>query len=159
MTLAELNRLPEHRAEAEFTRCCGSMRWARLMSGERPFGSAEVLAAVAQRLWWSLAAADWLEAFAAHPRIGEHARSAWAAEEQAGTAAMSDAVRQRLAHLNHEYEGRFGYTFVVSATEKSADDVLHTLERRLLNEPAEELQIAADEERKITGLRLAKLLT
>jgi len=159
VTLIELNRLPEHRAEAEFTRCCGSMRWARLMSGERPFGSAEVLAAVAQRLWWSLAAADWLEAFAAHPRIGERARSAWAAEEQAGTATMSDTTRQRLAHLNHEYEGRFGYTFLVCATGKSADDLLQILERRLLNEPAEELQIAADEQRKITGLRLARLLT
>ncbi len=83
----------------------------------------------------------------------------WAAEEQAGTAAMSDAGRQRLAHLNHEYERRFGYTFLVCATGTSADDMLQILERRLLNEPAEELQIAADEQRKITGLRLAKLLT
>jgi hypothetical protein len=59
VTLVELNRLPEARAEAELSRCCGSMRWARLMSTERPFASVAVLAAVAQRVWWSLAAADW----------------------------------------------------------------------------------------------------
>ncbi len=159
MTLVELNRLPEHRAEAEFARCCGSMRWARLMVGERPFGSPEVLAAVAQRLWWSLAAADWLEAFAAHPRIGERAGSAWATEEQARAAPMSDDVRQRLSQLNHVYEHRFGYTFLVCATGKSADEMLQILERRLRHEPAEELQIAADEQRKVTEVRLTKLLT
>lgn len=159
MTLVELNRLPDHRAEAEFGRCCGSMRWARLMAGERPFGSADVLLAVAQRLWWSLAVADWLEAFAAHPRIGEQVRSGWTAEEQVGAASMSAQLRDRLARLNQEYERRFGYTFLVSATGKGADEMVGILERRLRNEPAEELQIAADEQRKITELRLAKLLT
>lgn len=159
MTLVELNRLPDHRAEAEFARCCGSMRWARLMAGERPFGSVEVLRAVGQRLWWSLAAADWLEAFAAHPRIGEQARSAWSAEEQAGAASMPGELRDRLARLNQEYERRFGYTFLESATGKAAGEMVGILERRLRNEPAEELQIAADEQRKITELRLAKLLT
>jgi OHCU decarboxylase len=159
MTLVELNRLPEYRAETEFARCCGSIRWARLMTAERPFGSVEVLAAAAQRLWWSLVAADWLEAFAAHPRIGERAGSAWAAEEQAGAASMSDEMRQRFADLNHDYERRFGYTFLVCATGRSADEMRLILERRLHNEPAEELQIAADEQRKITDQRLAKLVT
>src|SRR4029450_8406359 len=82
MTLVELNRLPDTRAEAEFMRCCASHRWAHLMAAERPFAGVSVMAAVAQRLWWSLAAADWLEAFAAHPRIGEQATSARAAVEQ-----------------------------------------------------------------------------
>jgi OHCU decarboxylase len=159
VTLVELNRLPDHRAEAEFARCCGSMRWARLMAAERPFGSVDVLAAVAQRLWWSLAAADWLEAFAAHPRIGEQARSAWSAEEQAAASSIPGQLRDRLARLNQEYEHRFGYTFLVSATGKTAEAMAGILERRLRNEPAEELQIAADEQRKITELRLAKLLT
>jgi OHCU decarboxylase len=158
VTLTELNRLSDQRAEAEFGRCCGSMRWARLMAAERPFSSLDVVAAVAQRLWWSLVAADWLEAFAAHPRIGERSSTVWSAEEQARAAVMSDAARDRLARLNHAYENRFGYTFVVSATGKPIEDILETLERRLRNEPADELQIAADEERKITALRLMKLL-
>jgi OHCU decarboxylase len=159
MTLIELNRLPEFRAEAEFLRCCGSHRWAHLMAAECPFANTDVLAAVAQRLWWSLAAADWLEAFAAHPRIGERATSAWSAQEQAHAAAAGDDVRQRLAHGNRAYEQRFGYTFLVCATDKSAAELLTILERRLRNEPGDELQIAADEQRKITDLRLTKLVT
>lgn len=159
MTLAELNRLPEARAEAELTRCCASQRWAHLMAAERPFAGASVMAAVAQRLWWSLAAADWLEAFAAHPRIGERTPSAWPAQEQGRAAEIGDDVRARLAAGNREYEKRFGYTFIVCATGKSAEEMLAILEQRLHHEPADELQIAADEQRKITELRLNKLIT
>jgi OHCU decarboxylase len=159
MTLAEFNRLPEARAEYELMRCCAAHRWAHLMAAERPFAGASVMAAVAQRLWWSLAAADWLEAFAAHPRIGERTPSAWAAQEQGRAAEIGDDVRARLAAGNRAYEKRFGYTFIVCATGKSAEEMLAILEQRLDHEPADELQIAADEQRKITELRLNKLIT
>jgi OHCU decarboxylase len=159
MTLVELNRLPDSRAEAELMRCCASHRWAHLMTAERPYANASVLAAVAQRLWWSLVAADWLEAFAAHPRIGEQTTSAWSAQEQAHAVETGDEVRARLAAGNREYEKRFGYTFIVCATNKSAEDLLTILEQRLHNEPGDELQIAADEQRKITELRLNRLIT
>jgi 2-oxo-4-hydroxy-4-carboxy-5-ureidoimidazoline decarboxylase len=159
MTVVELNRLPGVQAEAELMRCCASHRWAHLMTAERPFANLEVMSAVAKRLWWSLAAADWLEAFAAHPRIGERAATAWSEQEQARAMATGDASRSRLAAGNRAYEERFGYTFIVCATKKSAEEILSVLEQRLHNEPADELQIAADEQRKITELRLKKLIT
>ncbi len=159
MTLAELNLLTTERAQMQLLRCCGAKRWARLMAEKRPFAGVDVLSATAERLWWSLEAADWLEAFAAHPRIGESATSAWSAEEQSGAASASAAVRTRLAQANHAYEQRFGYTFIVCASGQSALDLLAALERRLSARPADELQVAAVEQRKITGLRLEKLLT
>src|SRR5215468_11950365 len=100
MTVAELNRLTDIRAEAELLRCCASHRWAHLMAAERPFSDLAVMRVIAQRLWWSLAAADWLEAFAAHPRIGERATSTWSAQEQAAASAMEHDVRQRLTAGN-----------------------------------------------------------
>jgi 2-oxo-4-hydroxy-4-carboxy-5-ureidoimidazoline decarboxylase len=159
MTVAELNRLTDARAEGELMRCCASHRWAHLMAAERPFASRAVMAAVAQRLWWSLAAADWLEAFAAHPRIGDRATTAWSAQEQARAMETGDALRVRLVTGNRAYEERFGYTFIVCASDKSAEEIMAILEHRLRNEPADELQIAADEQRKITELRLRKLIT
>ena len=45
------------------------------------------------------------------------------------------------------------------ATAKSAEEILVILEQRLRNEPEDELQIAADEQRKITEIRLNKLIT
>ena len=159
MTVAELNRLPDARAQAELLRCCASHRWAHLMAVERPFSNLAVMRVIAQRLWWTLAAADWLEAFAAHPRIGERATSGWSAQEQARVIEAADVAHARLAAGNRAYEERFGYTFIVCATDKSADDILTMLEERLHHEPADELQIAADEQRKITDLRLNKLIT
>jgi OHCU decarboxylase len=159
MTVAELNRLPDINAEAELLRCCASHRWAHLMAAERPFSNLAVMRVVAQRLWWSLAAADWLEAFAAHPRIGERATSAWSAQEQARATDTGAVAHARLVAGNRAYEDRFGYTFIVCATDKSADEILTTLEERLHHEAADELQIAADEQRKITELRLNKLIT
>src|SRR5262249_54030193 len=158
MTVAELNRLADVRAEAELLRCCASHRWAHLMAAERPFANLAVMRVMAQRLWWSLAAADWLEAFAAPPPIGERATSAWAAQEQARAAETGGAAHARIVAGNRAYEERFGYTFIVCATDKSADEILITLEERLRHEPADELQIAADEQRKITELRLNKLI-
>ena len=159
MTLANLNLLSSTHAQAEMLRCCGSVRWARLMAEHRPFTTLDVLFATAEHLWWSLETADWLEAFAAHPRIGEHGTSAWSIEEQSSAASPSDDVRSRLAKGNHEYERKYGYTFLVCATRRPAEDLLAALERRLPAVPAEELQVAAAEQRKITGLRLEKLLT
>jgi 2-oxo-4-hydroxy-4-carboxy-5-ureidoimidazoline decarboxylase len=71
--------------------------------------------------------------------------------------ATADAV-EKLARLNREYEEKFGFIFIVCATGKSSDEILALLEKRLPNEPAAELPIAAAEQAKITELRLRKLL-
>lgn len=158
MTLDVLNAAPAARAEMELLRCCGSKRWAAAMTAARPFHTEDALFATAERVWWSLDVADWLEAFAAHPRIGDRPSTAWSVQEQAAASAPGDDVRARLAAGNHAYETRFGYTFLVSATGRTAEDLLQVLERRLGGTAADELQIAAAEQRKITTLRLEKLL-
>ncbi len=166
MTLAALNALPADEARAAFELCCGAARWAAAMCAARPFEDRAALEAAAERAADALARADWLEAFAHHPRIGDveslrvkFARTAaWAGREQGGTAGASDATLAALAEGNRAYERRFGYIFIVFATDKSADEMLALLRARLGNEPADELAIAAGEQRKITRLRLAKLL-
>ena len=159
MTLEELNGLPPDRAAAEFTRCCGSARWARTMTNERPFADADALAAAAHRVWSSLAAADWLEAFSAHTRIGGETTSRWSAEEQSAASSAPRDARDRIARGNFQYEQRFGYTFIVCATGRLAGEILASLEERLGNSVDNELIVAAEEQRKITELRLRKLIT
>ena len=162
MDLAGLNRLDRSAAERELLRCCGSTRWARAMAAVRPFADLAGIAAEADKIWRGLGPDDWREAFAAHPRIsappsGES--GAWARQEQAGARTASDAVRDRLASANQQYEARFGHIFIVCATGKTAEDMLAILEHRLTNPPAAELGVAAEEQRKIMQLRIGKLLT
>jgi OHCU decarboxylase len=108
---------------------------------------------------------DWLEAFACHPRIGERkaahatAKSAtWSSQEQSSAAVAESDVLDELARGNDLYEQRFGFTYIVCATGKSADEMLAILNRRLARDRAAELREAAEQQRQITQIRLGKWL-
>ena len=165
-SLNRLNELSADDARSEFLKCCGSRAWAREMSAARPFATVKELLAESDRLWQALSEEDRLEAFRSHPKIGERkpaagqseTAQAWSAQEQSRTQTASAEVLDALAERNREYENRFGFIFIICATGKSADEMLTMLERRMSNDYADELQIAAEEQRKITELRLKKLL-
>jgi allantoicase len=155
-----LNTLAADAAATALRRCCGSMRWVDAMLAARPFEDAAALARIGERAWWSLAEADHLEAFAAHPKIGDASSSApgWSSAEQAGAAAAAATTRGELAAANREYEAKHGFIFIVCATGRSADAMLADLRARLANARADELRTAAEEQAKILRLRLAKLI-
>ena len=48
--------------------------------------------------------------------------------------------------------------FLISAAGRDADEILAALTERLGNDPATELRVAAEEHRRITRLRLEKLM-
>ena len=135
------------------------------MAETRPFTDFGELTNKADEIWKALDPKDWLEAFAAHPKIGsskaapsQKARAAdWSKNEQSGTATASDLVLSDLEETNRLYAEKFGYIFIVCASGKSAEEMLGLAKRRLDNDPASELAIAADEQAKITRLRLEKL--
>jgi len=160
-----LNTMSADEAEAALLACCGSRAWTRRMAEARPFQNQAELLQTADDLWWSLAPEDWLEAFAAHPRIGERAggeeeRSRqWAEQEQAGARDAGVETLREIAELNRRYEQKFGFLFIVCATGKSAETMLDLLRRRLENDPETEIRAAAEEQRQITRLRLEKLLS
>lgn len=154
-----LNTLSPEVARAALGECCGASAWVERMAGGRPFASDAALFEAADRIWWALAPGDWLEAFARHPRIGERNGGAWSTQEQSAASSATDATRKALAQGNREYEKRFGHVFLICATGLSADQMLGELTRRLANDPARELHLAAAEQAKITRLRLEKLVT
>lgn len=163
--LARWNALPAEAAERELADACAARRWVVAVAAERPFDSFDSLVAAAERAFDCLAPEDWLEALAAHPRIGERADAGrqsargerFSAGEQAGAADAPAAVATALAAGNWRYEARFGHTYVVCASGRSGEEMLALLERRLANEPAAELVVAAEEQRRITRLRLERL--
>jgi len=136
------------------------------MTEERPFASAEALLTTAEKIWWSLNQEDWFEAFRSHPKIGEQKAAAtistdaqqWSKQEQSSMSQAASDTRRELAHLNEQYEHKFGYIYIVCATGKSPEEMLSILKRRMDNAPAEELRVAAAEQARITELRLKKLL-
>ena len=192
--LERFNGLPEEAAVAELLAVCHSRRWAERVAAGRPYADLAALQQAADQVWTGLGPDDWLEAFAAHPRIGERGgasadwsrreqagvgaadwleafkahprigeggsggRSAdWSRQEQAGVGGAAE-VRERLAAGNAEYERRFGHVFLISAAGRDAAEILDALQARLGNDPGTELRVAAGEHRRITRLRLEKLV-
>ena len=163
--IATFDRLPVEAASEMLRACCGATRWMEGMLARRPFGSIHMLLAGADEVWTTLGPADWREAFEHHPRLGdaggvatqdERAR-AWSSGEQSGMAAAGTVERAVLAAANAAYEARFGYICIICATGLNVADIVMLTEERLRNEPDEELPVAAEEQRKITRLRLLKL--
>ncbi len=163
--LERLNQVSPAEAEAELLKCCGSKNWARAMAQLRPFRDAGALADAADRIWRQLGREDWLAAFRCHPRIGEKPAQGgsaetrrWAKQEQSGAQSAKGDIRAALAEGNRAYEVRFGHIYIVCATGRTSEEMLALLGQRLQNDPETELRIAAEEQRKITQLRLEKLL-
>jgi OHCU decarboxylase len=163
--LAEWNSAGEAAALDTMIACCGARRWAAAMVALRPLTNIVALSEAADRMWSTMEEADWMEAFACHPRIGErkaaHATAqsmAWSRQEQASASDAAEGVMAELAEGNAKYEQRFGFTYIVCAIGRSADEMLDILKRRLANDRTEELREAAEQQRQITQIRLGKWL-
>lgn len=164
--LERLNGLAAEDAVRELLTCCGSRMWARAMADARPFSGADALLRRADEVWWALDEEDWREAFRSHPRIGERKAEAgqtdreraWSSGEQAGMQTAAQATQAALAEGNRAYDARFGFIYIVCATGRSAEEMLAILTERLGNDPTAEIRVAAEEQRKITRIRLEKLL-
>ncbi|HEY0831617.1 MAG TPA: 2-oxo-4-hydroxy-4-carboxy-5-ureidoimidazoline decarboxylase [Candidatus Dormibacteraeota bacterium] len=158
--IAPFNALPSKEAEERLYGCFAHRAWAAHVAAGRPYKDLAEVIAVAESAWSGLGADDWFEAFAAHPRIGEtggHA-PATSEREQSRLARGSDVTLSAIAAENREYEKRFGRVFLIAASGRTAGEILAELRRRMGNDAATELRVAAAEQRKITRLRLEALL-
>lgn len=167
--LRALNALPAPDAQKALLSTCASTAWASAMAKKRPYKSLDDLITKGRDLWAKATEADILQAFAAHPRIGEKAPAptshataqskSWSSGEQSKVTQASERAKKRLAAANAAYEKKFGRIYIVCATGKTAEEMVAIAEKRLKNGPAKELKVAAAEQGKITELRLRKLVT
>lgn len=167
MTVAEFNGLPDEEKSRHLFNCCGSQAWVGRMLTVFPVEDLAMVIQKANESWMKCEEADFLEAFSHHPKIGDvstlkekfAATASWAANEQSGVKHAQEQVLHGLAERNEQYEKKFGYIFIVCATGKSAEEMLELLNSRLGNLPADEIKIAAEEQQKITKIRLEKLFS
>ncbi len=165
MTIGDFDYLPVEYKRELLEKCCGSEEWIDKMIAAPPAEDLFTLLKTAEEKWNECSERDWLEAFEHHPKIGDVSSlkkkfahtAALASNEQSGVNTASEKNLQELVKGNDEYEKKFGYIFIVCATGKSAEEMLAILKSRLLNNPEDEIKIAAEEQNKITKLRLEKM--
>jgi len=164
--IARFNQDSQAHARKALLDCCGSKKWAEDLLAKRPFESVAHLIAASDKIWTSLGRKEWLAAFRHHPAIGagqakgkqsETARR-WSAGEQSVAQQAPPETLAVLAAANEAYQTAFGHVFLVCAEGKTSEEILKNLQERLSNSPEVELRNAAEEQRKITRLRLEKLL-
>lgn len=165
MNYLDINKQSEQNATHAFMQCCTSSTWVNKMVASRPYNNADELYEAANQHWIGLDEKDYLEAFDGHPKIGDvnslRAKYAntkeLAAGEQSGMSEADEQTINELAQGNSDYEAKFGFIFIVCATGKSAAQMNELLQARLGNDRDTELRNAAEEQRKIFHIRLAKL--
>jgi 2-oxo-4-hydroxy-4-carboxy-5-ureidoimidazoline decarboxylase len=165
MTIAEFDHLGVEEKKTLLQQCCGSTSWVNNMLAALPAEDLVDLLETAEEQWYACHEPDWREAFSHHPKIGDistlkekfAATAHFAEGEQSSIQQAAEQTLQQLAEGNQAYENRFGYIFIVCATGKSADEMLQLLQQRLYNNPEVEIQIAMEEQLRITKLRLEKL--
>ncbi|MGC1507379.1 2-oxo-4-hydroxy-4-carboxy-5-ureidoimidazoline decarboxylase [Ketobacter sp. MCCC 1A13808] len=167
MNLNTLNTMPISQAGDTFRQCCAATGWVDGMVRSRPYATLVSILNTSDHIWMDMRESDLLEAFSAHPQIGNvdslrqkyASTKAMAAGEQASVQQATEETIQALVKGNAEYLEKFGFIFIVCATGKSADEMLALLHARLPNSRPQELQNAAEEQHKITALRLEKLFS
>ncbi len=158
--LERFNRLPKDDVSKALYATFADHRWVTEVAAGRPYADIDALLAATEAAFAELDAAGWLRAFKAHPRIGERGGESPAASEneQSRVRQGSAATLAALADENRRYEERFGFVFLIAAAGKSGDEILEQLRTRMANDRETELAQAAEEHRKITRMRLGRML-
>jgi 2-oxo-4-hydroxy-4-carboxy-5-ureidoimidazoline decarboxylase len=154
--LDRFNALGAAECAALLRTCLDVPAWAARVAGGRPYGSVAALTATARTAGAKLDHNEVRAALARHPRIGERppGESAEARLSRAEQSNVDASAADRLREANARYEARFGHIFLIRAAGRSAEEILATLERRLSNDPAAELDVVRDQLTEIAVLRL-----
>lgn len=152
-----LNALFDAEARSFFHTACAATTWVDSMMTARPFSDVNQVFEATASSFDTLEENDWLEAFAGHPRIGERG-DAVANKEQAAADNASESVIESIAEANLAYEQAMGFTYIVYATGKGAEEMLEIVRGRLSNSRDEEIVNASKEQMAITRTRLRRML-
>ena len=118
------------------------------LRSEGPFANGTAMLARARQIVNELTEAEQIAVINAHPRIGERPDKVSPAsfkEQGYDRDTTPPEVFLRLAHLNEEYEQKFGFRFVVFVNRRSKEAIVPVLEARLRGSRDDERRTALRE--------------
>lgn len=162
--LDAVNRASEDQATERLRACNAAPHWIAEVLAGRPYADLDAALDTAEQAARALPWAEVRTALDAHPRIGDRAQgedteSRWSRSEQAAVGTSDTATQDALRAGNAAYERRFGHVFLIRAADRSAEEMLAELNRRLANDEAGERAEVTEQLAQITRLRLERLLT
>lgn len=165
-TLDQLNRA----GKPEFVRALGEIYenspWVPERAYDRrPFASVAALFDAMAAAAAAASEAEKLELIRSHPDLagraavaGDLTESSRAEQGTLGLNRLSNEEFQRFEKLNGAYTEKFGFPFVICVRRQTRDAILDAFERRLRNDPAQEIATALQEIDLIARLRLVQFV-
>ncbi|MFD6062630.1 2-oxo-4-hydroxy-4-carboxy-5-ureidoimidazoline decarboxylase [Rhodococcus wratislaviensis] len=153
-----LNALDESALENELLICTPSRTWATAVLSARPYADREDLLAAAADAWRSLTPADVATALANYLPLSDPPDSAHAVAEHGALVASSAGRLTVLRERESRYRARFGFPVVIAAKGLTLEHILAEIDRRLTNDRADELVLAARHMVAIGEGRIATLI-
>ncbi|MCL1619116.1 2-oxo-4-hydroxy-4-carboxy-5-ureidoimidazoline decarboxylase [Ralstonia pseudosolanacearum] len=165
--LAQLNAMDT----AQFVRTLGGIYehspWvAEQAAGQRPFASADALAAAMRRAVDGAGEGPQLKLVRAHPELAGKAAvrgelTAESTREQAGAGLDQCSPEEfaRLQALNARYNDKFGFPFILAVRGYDRHGIIDVFARRLENDRATELRASLEQIHRIAGFRLHDLIS
>ncbi|MDW6094113.1 2-oxo-4-hydroxy-4-carboxy-5-ureidoimidazoline decarboxylase [Vibrio rhizosphaerae] len=147
---------------SQLAQICTSTSWQQFMLEHMPISDYAAFCHHADVAFAQLSEPDWLEAFAGHPMIGDldtlqkkYSQGKHLSEQEQGKVKLaSKAVLHDLLYYNQAYLKKFGFIFILCASQQSAEQVLEQIKARINNNRSDELMNAAIEQQKISRLRM-----
>ena len=166
MTLAELNALEPSRFAAALTGVFEHSPWiAASACDRRPFRTIDELHAALVEVMDSAPADAQLALLRAHPELatkaamrGELSAESNREQESAGLTRCTAAEFARLCALNHAYQAKFGFPFIIAVRGLSRTEIIELCAERLERDAATEFAAALAEVARIARFRLEALL-
>lgn len=158
MTLAELNASDRAPFAAALEGVFEGSPWVAARAWDRrPFSCLDQLQASMAAEVANATAGEQLALLCAHPDLGSRVPMSDASEGEqarAGLDRLNQDTVDRLQRLNAAYREKFGFPFLLAVRDRTADDVLAALERRLGARRDVELVEALTQVYRIAGVRL-----
>ncbi len=166
LTMAELNALDPAAFEARLGHIFEHAPWvARRAAAGRPFAGRDVLHRAMVAVIAAASEAEQLALLRGHPDLagkaavaGDLTADSKREQQGAGLDRLTPAEYERFHELNHAYNARFGFPFILAVKGKTKDDILAAFARRANNEGAVEFREALDQVGRIAAFRLADLI-
>ncbi|KXX57195.1 MULTISPECIES: 2-oxo-4-hydroxy-4-carboxy-5-ureidoimidazoline decarboxylase [Rhodococcus] len=153
-----LNALDESALEKELLTCTPSRTWATAVLSARPYADCEDLLAAAAAAWRSMTPEDVAAALENYLPLSDPPDSAHAAAEHGALVASSAGKLTVLRERESRYRARFGFPVVIAAKGLTLDRILAEIDRRVTNDRADELLLAAHHVVAIGEGRIASLI-
>ncbi|ALC82266.1 2-oxo-4-hydroxy-4-carboxy-5-ureidoimidazoline decarboxylase [Bacillus capparidis] len=158
VTLSELNRMSPNEFSDTLAHIYEESPWVAILTEkQRPYSSLAELTEAMKKIVQYSDREKKETLLNSHPRLGDRkqmSNDSVKEQKNAGLASLNDDEYELFLQLNHAYDEKFGFPFILAVKGKTKDEIQQAIHSRLQNGRDIEFETALNEVFKIASFRL-----